>query len=401
MNVPKLRFPEFREMGEWEEKTLGECLDYEQPTPYLVAHTNYSDAYKTPVLTAGKTFILGYTNEEYGIFSANLPVIIFDDFTTATQFVSFPFKAKSSAMKILKAKNGANIKFMYEILQVLAYEVGAHERHWISTFAPMTALIPSRDEQQKIANCLSSLDELVTAETQTLEAYKQHKKGLMQQLFPQTGETTPRVRFAEFREMGEWEGKLLKKIFSIFQGFAFSSNDSVPHGIRWLKIADVSIQQMNHDVPSYLPIEHREQYKKFLVHKGDYVLALTRPILSGNLKMAPIDDVFHGALLNQRVGKLVTDQNILFVYYLLQTSKLISDIDKSISGSEPPNLSTQQIEDLRTRIPLENEQQKIANCLSSLDELITAQTRKIDALKTHKKGLMQGLFPNPSEEVQP
>jgi type I restriction enzyme S subunit len=117
--------------------------------------------------------------------------------------------------------------------------------------------------------------------------------------------------------------------------------------------------------------------------------------------MAPIDDVFHGALLNQRVGKLVTDQNILFVYYLLQTSKLISDIDKSISGSEPPNLSTQQIEDLRTRIPLENEQQKIANCLSSLDELITAQTRKIDALKTHKKGLMQGLFPNPSEEVQP
>src|SRR5690606_30550254 len=114
---------------------------------------------------------------------------------------------------------------------------------------------------------------------------------------------------------------------------------------------------------SYLPLEHKEQYQKFSVYKGDYVLALTRPILSGELKIAPIDDVFHGALLNQRVGKLVTDQNISFVYYLLQTSKLISDIDKSISGSEPPNLSAQQIEGLKTRIPLVDEQQKIAEFL--------------------------------------
>ena len=186
--VPKLRFPEFQDAGEWEEKALDACLDYLQPTPYLVSDTNYSDAFKTPVLTAGKTFILGYTNEQNGIYNDNLPVIIFDDFTTATQFVDFPFKAKSSAMKILLAKPRASIKFMYELMQMIAYEVGTHERHWISKFAPMLVLIPSPDEQKKIADCLSSIDALITSQTKKLQAYKSHKKGLMQQLFPDQSE---------------------------------------------------------------------------------------------------------------------------------------------------------------------------------------------------------------------
>jgi len=99
---------------DWDNKTLGECLSFEQPTKYLVNSTDYNDAFETPVLTAGKTFILGYTDEVNGIYKKEeLPVIIFDDFTTATQFVDFPFKAKSSAMKILKAKEDINIKFVY------------------------------------------------------------------------------------------------------------------------------------------------------------------------------------------------------------------------------------------------------------------------------------------------
>lgn len=182
-SVPRLRFPEFEDAGEWEEKKMEECLDYQQPTDYLVSDTKYSNSYKTPVLTAGKTFILGYTNEQHGIFSDNLPVIIFDDFTTATQFVDFPFKAKSSAMKILQAKNGANIKFMYEAMQMIAYEVGAHERHWISKFAPMSILIPQPAEQQRIAELLSALDEEIAAQGEALAALKVHKKGLMQGLF--------------------------------------------------------------------------------------------------------------------------------------------------------------------------------------------------------------------------
>ena len=252
-------------------------------------------------------------------------------------------------------------------------------------------------EQQKIAECLSSVDELMAAEARKVDALKTHKKGLMQQLFPREGETQPRLRFPEFQNTGQWEEQPLKKVFSIFQGFAFSSGDSVEQGCRWLKIADVGIQVMNHEAPSFLPEAYKERFSKFAVRAGDYVVALTRPILSGQLKIAKVDDVFDGALLNQRVGKLITSQHPAFVFLLLQTKKLICDIERSISGNDPPNLSAQQIEGIKTYVPRPAEQQRIATCLSSLDALITAETQKHEALKTHKKGLMQQLFPSPEE----
>lgn len=254
-------------------------------------------------------------------------------------------------------------------------------------------VVPKLAEQQKIADCLSSLDELITAHTQKHEALQLYKKGLMQNLFPAKGETIPALRFPEFEDSDGWENKPLKKVFSTFQGFAFSSKDAIKEGARWLKIADVGIQIMNHNSPSFLPIEYKTQYKRYLVKKGDYVVALTRPILSGRLKISVVDEVYHDALLNQRVGKIVALENSSFVYYLLQTTKLINDIEKSIAGSEPPNLSAQQIEDVGTYIPSREEQKKIAEFLSSIDDLVKAQAQKIEELKAHKKGLMQQLFP--------
>jgi type I restriction enzyme S subunit len=169
--------------SDWEEKELGDCLDYIQPTNFLVSSTEYDNRYEIPVLTAGKTFILGYTNETKGIFKSPLPVIIFDDFTTATQFVDFPFKAKSSAMKILIAKENMNIKFMFEAMRMMNYEIGGHERHWISKFSPKSILIPSYAEQTKIANFLSAIDDKIMKVAEALEATQQWKKGLLQKLF--------------------------------------------------------------------------------------------------------------------------------------------------------------------------------------------------------------------------
>jgi len=96
----------------WNRIALGELLDYERPDKYIVSSEGYSDNYKTPVLTAGKTFILGYTNEDDGIYK-NIPVIIFDDFTTESKYVDFNFKVKSSAMKILKTENQTTLKYLY------------------------------------------------------------------------------------------------------------------------------------------------------------------------------------------------------------------------------------------------------------------------------------------------
>ncbi len=168
--------------GEWKRAELGELLDYLQPTKYLVESTDYSDEYKTPVLTAGKTFILGYTNECKGVFEENLPVIIFDDFTTDSKFVDFPFKAKSSAMKILIPKKGVNIKYVFEALQMLNFAVGGHQRHWISIFAFLVIPLPKPEEQQKIATVLTAADNEITRLQQKLDQLKQEKKALMQQL---------------------------------------------------------------------------------------------------------------------------------------------------------------------------------------------------------------------------
>lgn len=168
---------------DWDYKGLGEVLEYEQPTKYLVSSTEYNNSNSTPVLTAGKTFILGYTNEDFGIFPKNeLPVIIFDDFTTDSKYVNFEFKAKSSAMKILKAKEN-NIKYIYEAMQQIKYIVGGHGRHWISVFSSIEIPYPSLPEQQKIADFLSSIDDKISFCDQQIKQAEQYKKGLLQQMF--------------------------------------------------------------------------------------------------------------------------------------------------------------------------------------------------------------------------
>ena len=171
------------EFVDWEEKRLKDVLDYEQPTKYLVKTTDYSDRYKIPVLTAGKTFILGYTNETNGIYD-NLPVIIFDDFTTANHYVDFNFKIKSSAMKLLKVKDkNIDLKFIYETMQMLHFPLGEHKRYWISEYSYLKIQLPELEEQQKIANFLTSLDQKITQTTQQIEAMKRFKKGLLQGMF--------------------------------------------------------------------------------------------------------------------------------------------------------------------------------------------------------------------------
>ena len=167
---------------EWKRIELGLLLDYQQPTPYLVESTAYSDSYETPVLTAGKTFILGYTNESSGIYQDQLPVIIFDDFTTDSKYVNFPFKAKSSAMKILTAKKGVSIKFVFEAMQMLQFTVGGHQRHWISIFSNLVIPLPNKKEQQQIAEVLSLADQEIETLQKKLDCLQQEKKALMQQL---------------------------------------------------------------------------------------------------------------------------------------------------------------------------------------------------------------------------
>ena len=151
---------------EW--KRLGEVTEYEQPTRYLVKTKNYSDEFKTPVLTAGKTFILGYTDETDGINKASeKPVIIFDDFTTANKWVDFDFKVKSSAMKIITSKDESKVllKYIYYWLNTLPNQLidGDHKRQWISNFSKKFIPIPPLKKQKEIVAILDKFDTLINS----------------------------------------------------------------------------------------------------------------------------------------------------------------------------------------------------------------------------------------------
>lgn len=166
--------------GPWRECKLGEALNYEQPTAYIVSDTEYIE-HGIPVLTAGKSFVLGYTAEKIGIYDKG-DVIIFDDFTTDSKYVSFPFKAKSSAMKMLTANEGYDLRFMYELLSMIDYKPSDHMRHWIGMFSKLSVSIPSYEEQVAISKILKSMDDDIATLEEKKAKYEAIKQGMMQEL---------------------------------------------------------------------------------------------------------------------------------------------------------------------------------------------------------------------------
>ena len=198
----------------WEQRKLGDIFKYEQPQAYIVESTEYDDRFQIPVLTAGQSFVLGYTDEDFGIKNANHrnPVVIFDDFTTSSHYVDFPFKVKSSAMKLLSLVNGKDdIHCAYNVLQNIGYEPVSHERHWISTFAKFNVYMPKNSTEQKcIGNYFANLDNLITLHQRKYDKLTNVKKSMLEKMFPKNGSNVPEIRFKGFTEA--WEQRKLGDI---------------------------------------------------------------------------------------------------------------------------------------------------------------------------------------------
>jgi type I restriction enzyme S subunit len=233
------------------------------------------------------------------------------------------------------------------------------------------ALHPSLPEQQKIASCLSTLDELIGAQGRKVAALRTHKKGLMQQLFPCEGETQPRLRFPEFQDAGDWEEMNLA---DLAESISSGKDNAAPDGLFDLYGSTGIIGKANSR--SY---------------SGTYLLVARVGANAGFLTKATGD---FGVTDNTLVIVLKAKLNIDFVFYYLHQINL----NKMIFGSGQPLITGGQLKALKIKVPThQTEQQRIASCLSSLDELITAETQKLEALKTHKRGLMQQLFPSPED----
>lgn len=176
----KRRLPGFD--GKWTKVQLSQVLSYEQPTNYIVSSTDYSKT-GTPVITAGKSFILGYTTEDTGICSS-VPIILFDDFLTLSRYIDFPFKVKSSAVKLLSLKSpNYDLHFIFEIMQRISFPVLEHQRHWISQYSKIEITIPkTKEEQTAIATVLSDMDKEIEELEKKLEKYRYLKQGMMSEL---------------------------------------------------------------------------------------------------------------------------------------------------------------------------------------------------------------------------
>ncbi len=238
---------------------LGELLIYEQPTAYIVESTDYDDSFCTPVLTAGKTFVLGYTNETTGIYN-DLPVIIFDDFTTATQYVNFPFKVKSSAMKILKPNTELVLpKYIYYRMQIINFDASTHKRYWIQQYSKIKISIPPLPEQKRIVARIEELFSQLDAGVETLKKTKAqlavYRQAAITDTYPEYKDA-PKVRLDSIAEI----------IGGITKGRDLSGSNVIE--LPYLRVANVQNGYL--DLSEMKTIQLKAEEKdKYLLQFGD------------------------------------------------------------------------------------------------------------------------------------
>lgn len=298
---------------EYKEYELGELLYYEQPTPYIVESTDYNDAYETPVLTAGKSFILGYTDEKEGIYD-QLPVIIFDDFTTASQYVNFKFKVKSSAMKILTPVTELVLpKYIYYRIQIIQFDHSTHKRYWIQQYSKIRVSIPTIPEQECIVARIEELFSQLDAGVETLKKTKAQLAVYRQAVLKEAFE-------------GDYPRKQLKEFSKAISGFAFKSSRYSPDGnYVVVKIGNVKERHFDFSRDLTKTLEADDSIlEKYLLRRGDCLITLTGSRGKRDYGFVAMVGNQNNYLLNQRVAALRFDQSValpeFFQYYLASPS---------------------------------------------------------------------------------
>jgi len=393
---------EFKNLPEgWKWARLGGILQYEQPQKYIVLTEDYDDKNGIPVLTAGKTFILGYTNENFGICD-NLPVILFDDFTTDSKYINFPFKVKSSATKILRQRNvDINLFYVFNAIQLIKLKPGSeHKRFWISEYTKLPIPLPPLPEQRKIAEILETVDNAIEKTDKIIEKYKRIKQGLMQDLLTKGIDENGNIRNEKTHKFkdsplgripGEWGVVRLGEISRVKRGASPRPIDDPIYfteerkGRGWVRIEDVAKSN------KYLK-ETRQYLSKFgesksvKVEIGEVIMSICATIGKPIIINMPacIHDGF--VVFKNLFGKM--DKH--FLYYLIVSKE--QEIEKLGQTGTQGNLNSTIVSNFLIPLPPLPEQQRIAEILSQIDQTIEKEQQYKEKLKRIKQGLMEDLL---------
>lgn len=428
--VPNRRFPEFNEAEEWQTEPLGNVYNFISTNSFTRDDLNYENGNVKNIhygdIHTRFTTLFDVTKELVPFINTSISLEKINDdaycvegdmvFADASEDLKDVGKSIEifylnnekvlSGMHTLQARQKekklaigfAGHLFMSEDVrkQIQREAQGAKVLGISATRLSNIFIAYPKDkaEQQKIASCLSSLDDLITAHTQKLDGLKAHKKGLMQQLFPAEGEKVPKLRFEEFKDSGEWEETKLDELCKFIRGpfggalkkEIFVSNGYVVYEQSHAIYADFTSFRY------FINLDKFDELKRFSVSANDIIMSC-----SGTMgKFAIVPKGAKQGVINQALLKLTVKHgsNIVFIKSSLELpinqDKLLS---QSAGGAIKNVVEVAQIKEITLFIPDLKEQEKVSSCLSSLDELIAAQAEKIEQLKNHKKGLMQGLFP--------
>ncbi|WP_278662582.1 restriction endonuclease subunit S [Parabacteroides johnsonii] len=412
--VPALRFPEFRDGEGWKIVSLGEVCDVVgggTPDTKEDSYWNGDILWLTPS-EVGNRFISdscrkitlsGLKNSSAKLLPAG-SIVLTTRATLGEMSILVTEASTNQGFQSLVPKLGTNKDYIYYLQPIIKEQCLRFSKG--STFLEVSSTsvknfkIPftSNKEQEKVADCLGSMDDLISSVADKIETLKEYKKGLMLQLFPAEGKTIPAFRFPEFQNAGEWMLLPIKKCnIDILTGYAFKGteiledNDGIPL-MRGINITE-GVVRHNNDIDRFYSGEDHT-LSKYRLLCNDLVIAMDGSKVGRNFALINKQD--EGSLLVQRVARLRADNIdfIMFIYQQIGSDRFKKYIDRINTSSGIPHISLKQIEDFKIWTTRNDKEfRMVTNCLSSVDELISTEIAKLDQLKAHKKGLMQQLFP--------
>jgi len=395
--IPELRFPEFKDAGEWNYVAGNKLFDsiadknHNSDLPILAITQEYGaiprEKIDYTVIATDKSI------ENYKVIQKGDFIISLRSFQGGIEYSKYTGIC-SPAYIVLRKKNVFDDMFFKHYFKTDLYIrnlnknlEGIRDGKMVSykQFSEILLPFPTIQEQQRIASCLSSLDEVIEAHNKKLELLKEHKKGLMQNLFPQEGEKVPKLRFKEFEKEGEWKEKKLSEVAEINpstkelpQEFIYIDLESVENGVLKQK--------------KQIHFENAPSRAQRLLKKRDIIFQMVRPYQKNNYHFFPSDNFDYVA--STGYAQLRAFQSSEYLYQYLHTDIFVNKVLEKCTGSNYPAINSSDLSKLSVKISKNpKEQQKIASCLFSLDRAIEAQAEKIKQLELHKKGLMQSLFP--------